>query len=287
MTASLILLAQSESAAATAPWATAASAWWQRAQPIVLCPLLWSLILGGLGLWLLLPAAGLRRRLLGRLLAAVALGLLAAYLPLLGDWFAQAVFWLLAAVALAASVGAISSRSPVYCAVWFALSLLATAGLFLLVGAQFLAVATVAVYAGAILVMFLFVLMLAQPEGHTFYDRITWGPFAPALATLAALVIVGGLAYQQEHLDSAALAFRSPVVETPERKAEPNPLLDGKQHMAQLGVELFGRHLVEIEVAGTLLLVALVGALAIVIQGRQSRTGAQPAGEGGGEVCDG
>ncbi len=54
-------------------------------------------------------------------------------------------------------------------------SLLGTAGLFLFQGAQFLSIATVAVYAGAIVVTFLFVLMLAQPEGHAFYDRIGWG----------------------------------------------------------------------------------------------------------------
>ena len=55
-----------------------------------------------------------------------------------------------------------------------ALSLLGTAGLFLFQGAQFLAVATIVVYAGAILVTFLFVLMLAQPEGQASYDRVSW-----------------------------------------------------------------------------------------------------------------
>jgi NADH-quinone oxidoreductase subunit J len=47
--------------------------------------------------------------------------------------------------------------------------------LFLLQGAQFLGVATVAVYVGAIVVTFLFVLMLAQPEGHAYFDRVSWG----------------------------------------------------------------------------------------------------------------
>ena len=63
------------------------------------------------------------------------------------------------------------------------MSLLGTAALFLLQGAQFLGIATVAVYAGAIVVTFLFVLMLAQPEGHAFYDRISWG-FTPRLRAL-------------------------------------------------------------------------------------------------------
>ena len=54
------------------------------------------------------------------------------------------------------------------------MTLTGTAGLFLLAGAEFLAVATIVVYAGAILVTFLFVLMLSQPEGHTSYDRRSW-----------------------------------------------------------------------------------------------------------------
>ena len=68
-----------------------------------------------------------------------------------------------------------------YCAVWFALSLLGTAGLFLFQGAQFLGVATIVVYAGAILVTFLFVLMLAQPTGRAYYDRLCWEPLVSAV----------------------------------------------------------------------------------------------------------
>ena len=75
---------------------------------------------------------------------------------------------------VSAAVATVTFRSPVYCAIWFGMSLLGTAGLFLFHGAQFLAVATVVVYAGAILVTFLFVLMLAQPEGQASYDRVSW-----------------------------------------------------------------------------------------------------------------
>ena len=67
------------------------------------------------------------------------------------------------------------AQSCLLCAIWFAISLLGTAGLFLFEGAQFIGVATVAVYAGAIVVTFLFVLMLAQPEGLAFFDRMSWG----------------------------------------------------------------------------------------------------------------
>ena len=84
-------------------------------------------------------------------------------------------------------VATVTFRNPVYCAIWFGMTLAGTAGLFLLAGAEFLAVATLVVYAGAILVTFLFVLMLAQPEGHTSYDRRSWEAMLSA-ATGAVLV---------------------------------------------------------------------------------------------------
>ncbi len=93
-------------------------------------------------------------------------------------------------MAIVSAVCTVTFRSPVYCALWFALSLLGTAGIFMVQGAQFLGVATVVVYAGAILVTFLFVLMLAQPGGDAYYDRVSWEGM---LAATTGAVIVGVL----------------------------------------------------------------------------------------------
>ena len=131
-------------------------------------------VLGALGLWLMLPRGGSPGRMLGVVLGMAALGLFASQIPWVGDWASGSVFYILAAVTVIAAVATVTLRNPVYCAIWFALSLLGTAGLFLFQGAQFLGVATIVVYAGAILVTFLFVLMLAQPQGQAFYDRISW-----------------------------------------------------------------------------------------------------------------
>ena len=88
---------------------------------------------------------------------------------------ATLVFWILRrSPSWSAAVCTVTFRSPVYCAVWFAMTLTGTAGIFMVQGAQFLAVATIVVYAGAILVTFLFVLMLASPEGDAYYDRVSW-----------------------------------------------------------------------------------------------------------------
>src|SRR5690606_16847899 len=81
----------------------------------------------------------------------------------------------------------------VYCAIWFALTLLGTAGLFFFQGAQFLGVATVVVYAGAILVTMLFVLMLCNPEGHSTYDRLSW---EAGISALTGALMVGLLSWK-------------------------------------------------------------------------------------------
>ncbi len=127
-------------------------------------------------------AAGRFARSLGRaLVTAVGLGCLIGKIPALGEDAATVVFYLLAAATVLPAVCMISCASPMYSAIWFAMALLGTAGLFLFQGSQFLGVATVVVYAGAILVTFLFVLMLAQPGGEAPYDRTSWeAPFSAA-----------------------------------------------------------------------------------------------------------
>jgi NADH-quinone oxidoreductase subunit J len=243
---------------------------------VCMCPTFWGLVCGVVGLWLLLPARIRIARPLGGLLVAAAGVLIALDLPLLGNstdqnWPQQIVFWLLALIAIAAAVAMITSRAPVYSAIWFAVSLLGVAGLLFQGGAQFLSVATVVVYAGAIVVTFLFVIMLAQPEGHSSYDRLTWGGLPKVLSVLTAGLLLGILIMQLSGLNRQA---HQPLdQEAAQHAAElltaENGILTTK-HMANLGRHLFSEQLVAVELAGTLLLVALVGAVAIAMQ-RQPR----------------
>lgn len=231
------------------------------------------------GIWFMLPPSGRNRRRIGALLAAAALGFLGYLLPPLGNTVHQVVFWMLAGVTAVGALATITSRNPVYCAIWFALTLLTTAGLFLLQGAQFLGVATIVVYAGAILVTFLFVLMLAQPAGHDFYDRISWGTAAACFASMAGVLIVGGLTYILTH-PAETQPLAASTVEVASQPGPDSLRRQNEHHMARIGGDLFTRHLVSVEVAGTLLLVALVGAIAIMIQGKpaQARTDRSPEG---------
>ena len=183
-----------------------------------------------------------------------------------------------------------TSRNPIYSALWFAAVVLATSGLFLLSGAQFLAAGTIIVYAGAIIVTFLFVIMLAQREGRATYDRMAR---SPGRATLTCFLLFWTLLYalisvRSPHSDAAAegdmqvrlvrasqilqskqmvptkgnasvvVRALSPTNKLPE--AEPHASALG-QHVAGLGGALYTDHLITVELAGSLLFVALIGAL--------------------------
>ncbi|MEX2026384.1 MAG: NADH-quinone oxidoreductase subunit J [Pirellulaceae bacterium] len=153
---------------------------------VVECRTFWGLVLTAVGLWLALPKRVAYGKTLGGVLGIIGLALLASDWPLLPTLTDQTVFWLLASITILAAAATITSYSPVYSAIWFALSLLGTGGLFFFNGAQFLGVATIVVYAGAIVVTFLFVIMLAQPEGHASYDRISWGWFVKTASVFVA-----------------------------------------------------------------------------------------------------
>ena len=218
-------------------------------------------------LWLLLPRgqSGRRERTARWLGAVLGVAALAAFIITgrrLGGLGEESVFLIVSLVAVVSAAATVVSRSPVYAAIWFALSLAGVAGVLLVLGAQFLGVATIVVYAGAILVMFLFVLMLAQPSGLAPYDRVS---NEPLLAAVAGAVLLGLLSLSIGRLsagDTAAAADVAPAVAVDALQAD---------HVARLGGELFGRHLVAIEAAGVLLLIALIGSIAIVARGEESR----------------
>jgi NADH-quinone oxidoreductase subunit J len=247
-------------------------------------------------LWLLLPNGQDNRsaRWLGTLLG---LGALAAFILAgrrLGGLGEEAVFLIVSLVAVVSAAATIVSRSPVYAAIWFALSLAGVAGVLLVLGAQFLGVATIVVYAGAILVMFLFVLMLAQPAGLAPYDRVSNEPF---LSALAGAVLLGVLSLSIGRLSAPPAACCSTPARTTVTPAGATPSAAGagdetataaatssaaiaavadplaENHVARLGGELFSRHLVAVEAAGVLLLVALIGAIAVVSRGEAALAG--------------
>ncbi|MEE3369515.1 MAG: NADH-quinone oxidoreductase subunit J [Planctomycetota bacterium] len=214
----------------------------------------------GVGL-LLLPNTRTWLRGAGLVCGVAGLTLLLIRLPRFQEQAIQLVFGVLAVITVLSSAATITSRRPLYAALWFALSLVGVASLFLLQGAQFLGVATIAVYAGAVVVMFLFVVMLANPEGNASYDQQSWGRFVPLLAVTTGLLLSG--------LISWSVLLIDPLERT---AAGPLPV---EAHMASFGAALFGKRLISVEVTGTLLLVALVAAVAIMVHGKQMQEGSR------------
>ena len=107
-----------------------------------------------------------------------------------GIWPETLLFYAFAAVAILGGVLLVTQSNPVYAALSFALVVIATCGLFLLNGAPFLTAATLIIYAGAIIVTFLFVLMLAQQSGIDNADLRSREPF---LASVAGFVLLAAL----------------------------------------------------------------------------------------------
>lgn len=162
-------------------------------------PLSWTILLpviaGGLAVWYLLPAARRRRQTYGFLLGVLALAGLAAFLLRgFGDQMQKTVetvlFFGFSGLAVVFAALMITVRNPARSALAFAVVVLSTCGLFLLLAAPFLAAATTIIYAGAIIVTFLFVIMLSQQEGPSNADLRTR---EPELATAAGFVLLATL----------------------------------------------------------------------------------------------
>jgi NADH-quinone oxidoreductase subunit J len=158
-------------------------------------------------------------------------------------------FYTLAALILAFAVLVITSRNTVHCVLFLVADFLLIAALYVLLGAPFLAVIQILVYAGGIVVLYLFVVMLVNlkrsPEAHSDPRRrgkLGFALAAVVMAQLGAIAIWGG----------------SQVAPAPSR-----PELSALGNTEQVGMLLYTDYLIPFEVASILLLVAMVGAIVL------------------------
>ncbi len=166
-----------------------------------------------------------------------------------------AYFYLCALAAVAGALGVVLSKNPIRSAMGLLLTIVSIAGLFLALHAQFLATIQLIVYAGAIVVLFLFVIMLLGPSASTPSDRN--GLFARAVAGgLFGAVGLGAIALVA---NAAAETHRSMPM------PQPDPGFGG---IEPIGSALFSDALVPFELSSALLMVAVIGAIAVA-KGRQ------------------
>ena len=159
-------------------------------------------------------------------------------------------FLVLALVAVATALGMLLSRNAVYSALFLVMNFITVAIFYLLLGAPFIAMAQVTVYAGAIMVLFLFVIMLLGADALPRTGVLPWQrPLAIALA-----VILG--------IESAYI-----LVTKARPSGEilaPTDAANTMENLRQMGDILFNQYLLPFEVTSILLLVAMVGAIVLV-----------------------
>ncbi len=180
-----------------------------------------------------------------------------------------ALFYLFSAVLLFAAFRVITARNPVYAALYLVLTFFQAAGIWMLLKAEFLAITLVLVYVGAVMVLFLFVVMMLDINTDALRQGF-WKHF-PLAATIGALIA----------LEMAAVllgGFRP----TEEARALPGvaaAAAAGEQYSntKELGKLLYSEYLYPLEIAAVILLVAIIAAIALTLRTRKDSKHIDPA----------
>ena len=164
-------------------------------------------------------------------------------------------FYLFAIGVLAGGLFTVLSRNPVHSVLWLILAFMSAAGLFVLLGAEFIAMLLMIVYVGAVAVLFLFVVMMLDVDFAEL--KAGMAQYMPiALAIGIVLLMSLGLAYGDWQMAEGAEAAR--VAVTPE----------GTQNTAALGLLLYDQYFLIFQLAGLILLVAMIGAIVLTLRHR-------------------
>lgn len=208
------------------------------------------LTLGGVGLYLLMPGGRQNVRRAGLLLlVGGAVALVVGLLPLVRTAAEPFFFFSFSLLGLWAAIRVVTHSRPVYSALYFVLVALTVAGLLVLMQAEFLAAALVIIYAGAILVTYVFVIMLAQQVGGP--ARYDAAAREPLLGCLTGFVLLALLA--------ARMMGGAPVAA---EVAAPSAAVSAGT-VGNVGTALLTRYAIGVQIAGALLLASMVGAIAV------------------------
>jgi len=184
-------------------------------------------------------------------------------------------FWIFAAIAVLASIRVISHPKPVYSALYFVLAVMASAGLFVLLWAEFMAAALVLIYAGAILVTYVFVIMLAS-QAHTGktgevsgaeYDAVSREPRAAAAVGFALMGVLLFVIFDKSPAPGGGMTQALP---------RPGQTQRSFGQVNDLAIYLFRDQAVNLELAGLILMLAMVGAIVVARKRVASETPLAP-----------
>jgi len=167
----------------------------------------------------------------------------------------QLVFYVFASILVVSALRVVTARNSVHSVLFLMLSFFTASGLFILLGAEFIAMLLVIVYVGAVAVLFLFVVMMLNIRFSSLQKQfVRYVPVGMlvALAILAELVIVVLNATSEKHIFAIAEA----------------PMVADVQNTEALGMVLYTDYAYAFEMAGLILLVAMVGAIALSVRVR-------------------
>src|SRR4051812_44143057 len=166
---------------------------------------------------------------------------------------AALAFYIFAVVAVGSGVMVISARNPVHSVLFLILAFFNAAGLFVLVGAEFLAMILVIVYVGAVAVLFLFVVMMLDINfvelRHGFLQYLPIGATVGFILLVELLLVFGAWAYAPQLLTTAPVP--------------PDPSITNTE---ALGALLYTRYIYAFQASGVILLVAMIGAIVLTLR---------------------
>jgi len=170
---------------------------------------------------------------------------------------ADFAFYLFAVSAVAGGFLTVTAKNPVHSVLWLILAFLSAAGLFVLLGAEFVAMLLIIVYVGAVAVLFLFVVMMLDVD------------FSELKAEMAKYLPVAGLIgvvlLMQLALAYGTWAYSDGI---DARLGSPTPPLDAAHNTQALGLILYDRYVLLFQLSGLILLVAMVGAIVLTLRHR-------------------
>ena len=177
--------------------------------------------------------------------------------------FQTFIFYAFAAILVFAGLRVITTRNPVHAALWLVLSFFSAAGVWLLLQAEFLAIALVLVYVGAVMVLFLFVVMMLDVNFDKLRERFK--SYIPVAATVGILVLVEmTLVLVGGYLGG-------------ERTVAPPASAAGYSNTKALGLQIYTDYAYPFEIAAMILLVAIIAAIALTHRRRRETKHQNPA----------
>jgi NADH-quinone oxidoreductase subunit J len=157
----------------------------------------------------------------------------------------QVLFWFLSVLAIVAAIGVVATTNPIYGVLWLIVVFFCISGFYVLMNAQFLAIVNLIVYAGAIMVLFTFVVMFINLNEHPEIPKNIYVKAAGLIAGLCLMIVlIGALSTSAENNTKLAIGTTAGLIKS-------------------LGNVLFNEYVVPFEISSVLFLSAMIGAVII------------------------